>query len=172
MECRKSAGDIPALNAVSLTEKIVLLHLISQLPGGLSDVGTKSSPGEASKKDEKGRILSLRQENEIVSTLAFLSGISNNPNEISAVCLEELPAEGACKILVAVNKLRPGSGQAVLDKIQRGFERIFRRLSTISSGMSYQPLNRDYQSIHAAGIIRKLLCPGDLATSAYMAWGL
>lgn len=134
-----SSGCFSALNAVSLTEKIVLLQLISQLPGGLSDVGPKSSPGEASEKSEKGRLLSLWQENDIVSTLAFLSGVSNDPNQVTAVCVEELPAGGACKVLVAVNKLRPDSGQDGLDKIQRGFEQIFRRLSTTFTGMSIQP---------------------------------
>lgn len=130
-----SFDDVPASNAVSLTEKVVLLQLISQLPGGQSDVGVKSSPEEVS---EKERTLSLRKENDIVSTLAFLSGVSNDPNEITAVCLEELPAEEACKVLVAVNKVGPGSGRNVLNRIQRGFEQIFRRLSTTASGMSYQ----------------------------------
>lgn len=140
MACQTSFDDVPTLNAVSLTEKIVLLQLISQLPGGLSDVGPKSPPREASEKGENVRILSLRQENDIVSTLAFLSGISNDPNHITAVCLEEIPTEGTCKVLVAVNKNRPDSGQDGLSKIQRGFERIFRRLSsTNSSGMSNHP---------------------------------
>lgn len=145
MACPKSFDDAPASNAVSLSEKIVLLQLISQLPGGLSDFGPKSSPGEASEKDDEGRTLSLQQENDIVSTLAFLSGVSNDNNQITAVCLEELPAEEACKVLVAVNKLRPESGQNVLNQIQRGFEQIFRSLSMISSGMSYQLSSRAHQ---------------------------
>lgn len=145
MACPKSFDDVPASNAVTLSEKIVLLQIISQLPGGLSDIGPKSSPGEASEKGEEGRTLSLQQENDIVSTLAFLSGVSNDNNRITAVCLEELPAEEACKVLVAVNKLGPESGQNVLNQIQRGFEQIFRSLSTISSGMSYQPSSRAHQ---------------------------
>lgn len=153
MAPRKSFQNVPASTAVNLIEKTVLLELFSTLPGGLSDAGP---PVKASERDEHGRVLSLRQENDIVSTLAFLSRVSNDPNHIPAVCLEEIPEEGACKVLVAVNKLRPDSGQAVLEKIQRGFEQIFRRLSTISSGMSHQTPRRGYLWNHTASILEKL----------------
>lgn len=84
-------------------------------------------------------MLSFRQESEITSTLAFLSGISNDSSHITAVSLEELPAEGGCKILLAINKLKPTCGQEILDKVQRGFEQIFKRLRNISPSMSHHP---------------------------------
>ncbi|KAJ4420020.1 hypothetical protein N0V82_004592 [Gnomoniopsis sp. IMI 355080] len=122
-----------ASNAVACAEKIVLLELISQLPGLPPDIGSQSLPREADEDDANKRVLSFRQENEIVSTLAFLSGVSNDPNHITAVSLEELPAAGGCKVLLAINKLNPNSGQDVLEKVQRGFEQIFRRLSNGAS---------------------------------------
>lgn len=131
-----------ASTAVGCAEKIVLLELISQLPGQPPDVGSQSLPREPDEEDGISRVLSFQQENKIVSTLAFLSGVSNYPDHITAVCLEELPAAGGCKVLLAINRLNPNSGQDVLDKIQRGFEQIFRRLSNLSSSMFHQPSRR------------------------------
>lgn len=82
-----------------------------------------------------------------MSTLAFLSGVSNDSDHITAVCLEELPSQGGCKVLLAINKLKPNCGQDVLEKIQRGFEQIFRRLSNISYTSRREDRNRINESV-------------------------
>lgn len=125
--------------AVRCNETIVLLELISQLPGQPPDAGPQFLPREPEQEDDNRRILSLQQENEIVSSLAFLSGVSNSPNHITAVCLEEIRAKDGCKVLLAINKLHPNSGKGILEKIKRGFEQIFKRLSAVSSSMFQQP---------------------------------
>lgn len=86
--------------------------------------------------NESTRQLTFEQEDRLVKQLAFLSGISDDPNHIMAVCIQELPAQNGCEILVAVNKGSPDSAHLVLEKAQRGLQHIFERLREISPSES------------------------------------
>ncbi|ROW02047.1 hypothetical protein VPNG_07663 [Cytospora leucostoma] len=60
-----------------------------------------------------------------------------------AVCIEEIPEQGGCQVLVAMNKKMPTSGNndtsgdEILNKVQRGFQQIFGRLREISPGEAH-----------------------------------
>lgn len=72
-----------------------------------------------------------------MTTLAFLSGISDNKNHVTAVSLEELPAQRGYKVMLAINKRVPQNSQQTLDSVQRGFERILGKLRTVSPSRSH-----------------------------------
>jgi hypothetical protein len=68
---------------------------------------------------------------------AFFGGIIDNPDTITAVCLEEDPATGSLRVLLSINKARPIDGHRTMIEVERGFESIWKALSCISSGCQY-----------------------------------
>lgn len=123
--------------AVRCAENVVLLELLDPVP---KRPITYAAPRPS--RDRHGdveRNLSMGQEGELATNLAFLAGISDNPNYIMAVCIEELPKAQGCRVLIAINKCLPADGDVILSKVQRGFQQIFGRLKEVTSGK-----NRSY----------------------------
>lgn len=118
--------------AVRLARNAVLLEFLAPVPRN-SVQNTLHGFLETERPDPR-RTLSFQHESDIVTTLAFLSGISDDSEHITAVCLEEL-STGGCKVLVAINKLDPTSSSEVLDRVQRGFTQIFSQLAEIEPSM-------------------------------------
>lgn len=126
LENHQNASE--ASGAVRLARNIVLLEFLAPVPRN-SVQNTLRGRFEDERPDPR-RTLSFQHESDIVTTLAFLSGISDDSEHVTAVCLEEL-STGGCKVLVAINKLKPTSSSEVLDRVQRGFTRIFSQLAEI-----------------------------------------
>lgn len=116
--------------ALSCAENISLLSIINPTP---------SVPGENTRRPPKSknsslRILSFDCEISLTSTLAFLCGISDDPDHVVAVCVEELVQGKGLRVLVAVNKKNPESGTGVLQRIEDGLGKVLRCLSRETNG--------------------------------------
>lgn len=121
--------------AVRCAENTILLELLSPVPEILPIQGPRGFSQDRHSNAE--RTLTLAQEHELATNLAFLTGITDNPNYIMAVCIEELPKVGGCQVMLAINKRFPADGDATLDKVQRGFQEIFETLKDLSLGMNH-----------------------------------
>lgn len=120
---------------VRCAENVALLDILSR---SLPIIATPIPAPKARSKGnaESTRQLSWEQEDMLVKGLAFLSGVSDSPNHIMAVCIQELPKQGGCEIILAVNKTAPDSAQGVLEKAQRGLQLVLGRLRGVSPSES------------------------------------
>lgn len=110
----------------------------------LLDILTRSLPGTETpmpvwEDQSVGEAMSTRQllydqEDKLAKELAFLSGISDSPRHIMAVCVQELPEQTGCEILVAVNKSSPGRAGEVLETSRVSFQRVCDWLREIAPG--------------------------------------
>lgn len=143
----KAPTDPPAANqlvqpeftnpVVACAENVAVLDLLSRsLPTTETPSPVWVPRSEA--QDEPTRQLSYEQEDGLVKELAFLSGISDDPNHIMAVCVQEFPEQRRCDIILAVNKHSAGCAQDVLEKARRGLQRIFEKLREVSPSESTQ----------------------------------
>jgi hypothetical protein len=121
--------DAP-LPAISCAENIALLHLLHSVPAPPSH-----NPIDTFPIRQYGYTLSFIQERRLAGTLAFISSLKDGPDHIPAVGIEEDPASETLKLLIAVNKARPGDGKVVLQTLKLGFEGIFALLSNVSDGV-------------------------------------
>lgn len=113
-------------------ENVALLSLLSRAATE-PRVNTRAVSAD---QESPHQVLSLERETDLTSTLAFLCGISDNPSHVVATCVEE-PSDGkGIRVLVAINKERPGAGNDVLNRIKCGLEAIFRRLAHANNGPS------------------------------------
>lgn len=80
------------------------------------------------------RSFSFDRECCLAGSLAFLAGLSDNPNHVIALSVEEASAPKAIKVVIAINKQRPRDGEDVLGQIKLGFETIFNILSRARHG--------------------------------------
>lgn len=117
----------PQHNAVLLEPLTTLAEVTEQQPQ------QARKPGDP--RNDPRRTLSLEKERDLVTTLAFLSGISCDSDHVTAVCLQELPDEEGLKVLVAINKRTATSSSGVLNKVHAGFKKIFEQLAEIIPGM-------------------------------------
>lgn len=136
MARKSKSKSSKATQAARLARNVVLLELLAPVPRK-SLQSTLRSRLEDERPDPR-RTLSLHHEGDIVTTLAFLSGISDDNEHVTAVCLEELSAGGS-KVLVAINKRDPTSSSEVLNRIQRGFTQIFSQLAEIGPSALISP---------------------------------
>jgi hypothetical protein len=123
--------------AVTCAENIALLHLLHSVPAPPS-----ANPRNHLPIRDKGYALDSERERGLTGTLAFLSNITDDPNHIPAVCVEEDPNSVSLNVLLAVNRVKhqENDGNQVLRELEQGFERIFTVLSHVSDGgksMSY-----------------------------------
>lgn len=118
--------------AVRCAENIALLGLLDPVPGHLSIHTPQRSLQDI--HGDVDRVLSVEQESELSSNLAFLAAITDDHEHIMSVCIEELPRVEGCQVLIAINKRLPTDGADILKKVQRGFQQIFGRLREVSSG--------------------------------------
>ncbi|PSR82734.1 hypothetical protein BD289DRAFT_10728 [Coniella lustricola] len=116
---------------VRCAENIVLLGMLPNTP-----IRTVPLPDSAISTDTTHggqRQLSFRLEKQLTTALAFLSARTKDPNRITAICVEELPNEGTCRIMIAINKRTPDASMGYLSKVHAGFTRIFETMRCISS---------------------------------------
>lgn len=143
----KAPTDPPAANqmvqpgftnpVVTCAENVAVLDLLSR------SFPTTGTPGpvwvpRSEAQEEPARQLSYEQEDRLVKELAFLSGISDNPNHIMAVCVQEFPEQRRCEVILAINKRSTGCAREVLEKARRGLQRIFEKLREVSPSESTQ----------------------------------
>lgn len=121
-------------SAELLAENIALLSLFSRAP--IAPQANPQIPGGF--KEDAGRLLQFEQEERLAGTLAFLSGVSDDPSHVIALCTEELADGKGIRIVVAINKKGPESGDCVLERIKKGLENIFGHLSRINNGVLLQ----------------------------------
>lgn len=82
-----------------LAENIFLLERIDNSPGK-----SQNNPIPAHlHQHQPGRILTLEQEQSIASSLSFLSSYTDDPNRVSALCMEETPGNSGLLIIIASN---------------------------------------------------------------------
>lgn len=122
-------------HAVTCAENIALLELLTPLPGKTTN-NPQHGQAERVITAQATRTLSFEQESELATTLAFLSGISDDSNHVTAVALEELPDTGQCKVLIAINKPNPDRGNEIQGQIYGSFKQIFGQLAKMSPSMS------------------------------------
>ena len=139
---------------VRSAQNIALLELLDQRPQSSTNGLQRASKDQI----EEGRSLSTNQEKELATNLAFLAGVSDSPNHVMGICIEELPDTGGCQVMVAINKRRPSDGTGILEKVQKGFERIFGRLSALSIGKIPQMAREADQSDLVLGSSRQARC--------------
>lgn len=82
-----------------LAENIFLLEMIDNSPGKSQD---NPIPAQLH-QHQPGRILTLEQEQSIASTLSFLSSYTDDPNRVSALCIEEILGSSGLLITIASN---------------------------------------------------------------------
>jgi len=116
--------------AVRLAQDITVLHMLSEVPEP-----TARQPRRSPNHPTKNRVLSLPQEQDLTSTLAFLSGVSHDGNHVTAVAVEEVNSGRGLRMWLAINKMVTDSNQAELSRLQQAFEGLFKSLARASKGM-------------------------------------
>jgi hypothetical protein len=101
-------------------ENIALLRLLSSVPEPL----TQNALSVAFLDIDTER-LPFQKECDIVETLAFVSGISDDPEKVTAVCIQEDIDHQGLTVVLAVNK-------GDFEVGREGFKRISRILEKIS----------------------------------------
>lgn len=115
---------------VRSAQNIALLELLDPRPPSF----TSSFQYDSTNQNHRGRNLSRKEERELATNMAFLAGVSECPEHVMAVCIEELPSTRGCRVMLAINKRLPSDGNEILERVQRGFEKIFGRLGALSVG--------------------------------------
>lgn len=106
---------------IRLAEDIALLEFLGSVPVDSSRNSERREDLAAS----PGRAISARAERDLTTTLAFLSGIRDDPRYITAVCVQEV--QSLLRVYVAANGRGPGPSP-YLDSVKTGFDGIFQVL--------------------------------------------
>jgi hypothetical protein len=121
--------EIEALPSnIALTEYASLLWLIHNVPEQKS-----ANPRRTAASSNAERILPFEWERALTSTLAFLSKVTGNKEDITAVCVEETSNKHH-RVLLATNKARSAGSHANLDRAKEGFDTLFETCSKIREG--------------------------------------
>ncbi|RDL40955.1 uncharacterized protein BP5553_00934 [Venustampulla echinocandica] len=115
------------LPPVICAENIALLSLLHNVVEPRHRNPTDNVEGR-----QESRYLSLKIERDLTGTLAFLAGISDHPNHIMALCVEERGSSRGLRVMIAINKRRPECGTEILKTVTKGFQDIFAILARIS----------------------------------------
>jgi hypothetical protein len=110
-------------------ETIVILWTLNEVPGGSEVHQTPRASAECSRI----RQLTFNREKGLVEILAFLSGTTDDPAKVMAVCVEESPTGDGLTIRLASNS---GDFSHVLDsfrRIAKIIEQSSKRGSSVSS---------------------------------------
>jgi hypothetical protein len=99
---------------LTIAENITLLSLLTRVPKAPAQ---NPAVGGLEHNSQKGRTLTFERERDIVDNLAFLSTASDNPEKVTAICIEEHTNTHRCIVRIVVNK---GS----LSVVEEGFQRI------------------------------------------------
>lgn len=114
------------------SQNIALLSLLTRNPTSLK-VNTCAPRISGGKQI---RVLSFERESHLAEALAFISGISDKPDHVVAICIEELSGVGGLRVLVAVNRSTHANttDKQILGRIKSGLEGVFRVLARVTSG--------------------------------------
>lgn len=82
-----------------LAENIFFLERIDKSPGKSQDNPIPTHLHQ----HQPGRVLTLEQEQSIASALSFLSSYTDDPNRVSALCIEEIHGSSGLLITIASN---------------------------------------------------------------------
>ncbi|CAP60381.1 uncharacterized protein PODANS_1_6800 [Podospora anserina S mat+] len=110
---------------LACAEDISLLSILS--PPSYSLLVNK--PPFLKSQPDSSRVLPFETEVSLASTLAFLSGISDDPSHVVAASVEELGNGNGICVRVAINKDHAGGGDDVLERIQDGLQRVLKCLA-------------------------------------------
>jgi len=113
-----------ATAAVACGESIALLSLLHSIPAPPSK--NDWDPANIVRGDYT---LPFERERRLVGILGFLSSISDDPNHVTAVCVEEDPHAASLDVLLAINRRNADGLNQVSKKLEEGFKAIFRELS-------------------------------------------
>ncbi|KIX03376.1 uncharacterized protein Z518_06928 [Rhinocladiella mackenziei CBS 650.93] len=105
-----------------LREDIVVLRMLTAEPAR----PTRNPIVSCRQRDlpaNAGRVISFQQEHEIVDNLAFLSAISDDPEKVTAIWLDEGLQPDSCTIRIAMNTRKLTHLVADFGKIARVLER-------------------------------------------------
>ncbi|KAG6009057.1 hypothetical protein E4U21_003389 [Claviceps maximensis] len=110
-------------------ENVALLHFLHTVP----------APPTRNLADERlirhdGYSLSFDHERKLVGVLAFLSSVTDEPDHIPAVCVEEKCDSSGLRVMLAVNKKSYQDGNKKLALIKEGFQSLFAILGQVSDG--------------------------------------
>jgi hypothetical protein len=123
------ATNTPLPPEIARAESIALLFLLHSVPA------LPSSNSRDSWRGSQGSYtLSFERERSLAGTLAFLSSVTDDPNSIPAVCVEEDPRSACLNVLLAINKVNRNDSNQVLQTVKQGFEKIFNVLSRSVEG--------------------------------------
>ncbi|KAL1837932.1 hypothetical protein VTJ49DRAFT_3252 [Mycothermus thermophilus] len=128
---------------LDLAENVGLLSHLTKAPAAPRD---NLRPSSAAINDPR-RILSFETEVCLASTLAFICSISDDPCHVIAVCVEELPATRAIRVVVAINKERPQSQNEVLKRIKDGLAVILGHLSRVGKAEDTRAEERVFAAV-------------------------
>ncbi|VBB72096.1 Putative protein of unknown function [Podospora comata] len=110
---------------LACAEDISLLSILS--PPSYSPLVNK--PPFLKSQPDSSRALPFETEVSLASTLAFLSGISDDPSHVVAASVEELGNGNGICVRVAINKDHAAGGDDVLERIQDGLQRVLKCLA-------------------------------------------
>lgn len=112
---------------IACAESIAFLHLIHSVPAQPSANAIDSATCIS-----EHHTLPFERERSLTSSLAFLSSINDDPNHVSAICVQEDSKDRCLKVLIAVNEAKWGDSRRILRDLKHGFEGIFSLLSLMS----------------------------------------
>ncbi|KAK0616702.1 hypothetical protein B0T14DRAFT_251330 [Immersiella caudata] len=112
-----------ATPAVACGESIALLSLLHSVP-----VPPSKNHWDPANTTRGGYTLPFKRERRLVGILGFLSSISDDPDHVTAVCVEENSHGESLDVLLAINRGKPGGLTQVSRKLEEGFGQIFREL--------------------------------------------
>ena len=115
---------------VRLAEDVAVLSVLDALPGEIVD---NPLPPGFDERDPR-RVLSFERERFLASGLAALADISDDPNHVVAVAVEERPSPQGLAVLVAINRGNPRSAEGTLARIKKGLQGIFNILAEVGHG--------------------------------------
>lgn len=112
-----------------LAEDITLLSRLTAEPAAPNENEIPQVPTQ----DDPSRCLSLKQERLIADAFAYLSKTTENPDRVTAVCVEESRKRQQLTIVVAVNS-------GTCDSVVEGLSQITAALEAIASESMYLEL--------------------------------
>lgn len=116
------------------SQNIALLSLLTKNP---APVGVNTCPAHIRNHQNTRRVLSFSRESHLAEALAFITGISDNSDHITAVSLEEIPKGAGLRVLIAINRSTHANptDERILGRIKSGLEAAFQLLARASTGI-------------------------------------
>lgn len=147
--------------AVVCAENIALLYMLHDVP----------LPPSKNKIDSvsvltRGYILSFEQERKLAGALSFLLSISDNPNHVAAVCIEEDHSTDTLRVLLAINKRHPDDGHTILQTLKNGVESVMAPLARLGALPPANDVEEEVFRAIVAMCQQRILCRMRLVASS------